>query len=149
MEIRITNTQPRVLHLPDALTFDEDKGGPRFNGLGSGKSLPPGGHNISVAVWEKAKSNRAVASWIELGWLKEGGDTDAPEGVPAPVSLAGYNAAAAITFVETEDSPTVLALWLKAEQRAEVSASISRRIAALAPAPITEKRGPGRPKKAT
>lgn len=139
--VRVVNTQPRLLHLPDAVRTSSGPEGPRIAGVGTGKSLQPGGNNVPRAAWEAAKGqpygealrrtrdgHKEVRTWIRLGWLKEEGDVSQPEGPQAPTSLLSYSPPVAIAMAEGEDDSDVLMRWLKVERRPEVQEALKRQI---------------------
>jgi hypothetical protein len=131
-KIRITNTQPRLLHGPDAInTLKSEDGTARISGYGSGISLVPGGNNVPEAAWKAAKTNRTVQSWISLGWVTEGGDVSAPEGVPPPATLSVYNETTATAMVESEGDLVALRRWDDQEERPTVKAALKRKLDAI------------------
>lgn len=129
--IRVTNKQPRLLHLPDKVKTSGDAANARTVGIGTGKSLIPGGNNIERGEWERCARNPAVASWIKLGWLEIGGDTSHPEGPLAPLNLNDVGEQTAISMIEGEDSREVLGRWASFESRTAVKAAIQRKIEAV------------------
>lgn len=130
--VRVNNTRPTILHLPDKVQVSSNsETGPRIAGLGTGKSLLPGGNNVEREEWERSKKNRAVAQWLKIGWLVEGGNTEEPEGPLAPLSLAQVGPTTAVAMAEGEDDRDVLMRWLKDEERPEVKEALKRKIEAL------------------
>src|SRR5262245_9714830 len=121
--VRITNTRPTILYLPDQLVKTGAKGpdgtlvDARFVGFDTGKAMGPGGNNVNRAEWEAAKRHQIVRGWLEMGWLIEGGDVSKPEGVEPPKSLSVYGVAASIALIETESVYSTLRQWLETEQR--------------------------------
>lgn len=137
--VRVNNTRPTLLHLPDSIVVSTDKDrGPRIAGMGTGKTLLPGGNNVDTAEWERAKGNKAVKQWLAIGWLTVGGDTEEPEGPLAPLNLRSFGNASAITMIDGEDSIEILSRWLQDEDRGDVVSALKRRIESL-----------GKPKKGT
>lgn len=129
--VRVNNKRPTILHLPDNLRAEGDEKNLRMIGIGTGKSLQPGGNNVDRAEWERAKQHKEVASWLKLGWLEEGGNTDQPEGPLAPISLMDYGEQTAIAMVEGEDSREILSRWLSLETRPNVKQALQRKLEAL------------------
>lgn len=131
--VRLNNTRPTILHLPDMLSITDSAGGdmPRVNGIGTGRSLVPGGNNIDATTWTAVKKNRTVLQWLKLRWITEGGDTTEPEGPPDPETLLEYNVTTAVALAEGEPKLPVLERWLKADERPDVTMAIKRKIEAL------------------
>lgn len=124
--IRINNTRPAILHLPDEIVLNTDKDGPRIAGLGTGKSLIPGGNNVDKDYWGRVKVK--VKPWLELGWITEGGDVAKPEGPEAPKTLSEFNQPKAISLIEIENDRDVLKRWRNSEHRAEVKAVLDAKL---------------------
>lgn len=131
--VRVVNKRPTILHLPDKLQTMKTRGEGELRtvGFGTGKSLIPGGNNVEAKEWAAAKKNKAVAQWIRLGWLVEGGDTAEPEGPLAPLNLSNVGVQTALVMVEGENDQPVLMRWLKDEDRADVQGAIKAKLQAL------------------
>lgn len=132
--VRVTNTQPRLLHLPDRVQVSDEAGkGPRINFLGMGKMLIPGGNNVEAHEWERALTKPAIQAWLELGWLVEGGDPTLPEGVEPPKTLAKYNIPDALDFISTQENAAVLYAWHEAEKKGAKRKQVLDALAQKAP----------------
>lgn len=131
--IRVTNTQPRLVHLPPKLSVKKNGDSPhdQFYGHENFKTLKPGGNNVDRTYWEYCKSRPVIQMFIESGLLKEGGDVSQPEGPEAPPSLSGYGEPASIALLEAEDDIKTLRKWDKAEKRPQVKQALLRRFEKL------------------
>jgi len=142
--VRVMNKCPRLLHLPDKIATSNGPEGPRIVGIGTGKSLVPGGNNVPRDLWEalkgqpygaplakSAEGHKTVREWIRIGYLVEEGDATQPEGPEAPKNLLGYGVSTAQTLIEGEDDASILARWLKAENRPDVQAALKKRMQAV------------------
>lgn len=134
--VRVTNQRPGVnagpLYGPAFLVFSKgEDGNTRIpSGQETGIILHPGGNNIAREAWEASKKNPTVKSWIDLGWVSEGGDTAAPEGAAPPDSLNTYSTTTALSLIEVEDSPHTLKLWEAQEQKHQQRPDVLKKIRA-------------------
>jgi hypothetical protein len=131
--IRVTNNRPTLLHGPDQLRIADIGDVQRFDftSVGTGITFQPGGNNVERKAWEVAKKNRTVRSWLQLNWLSEGGDVNAPEGVAPPETLSNYNESAAVALVEMEGDLAALQRWKGQEERAVVKTAITKKLDSL------------------
>lgn len=139
--VSLINTQARILHLPDTISYLEGRDGARTaicrnDGRSLIPSIPrkkdgaPTPTKVSASYWAHAQKNAQVRSWMKLGWLKVL-DEDAP-GIDEIDSLSGQNPKTAMTLIEVEESRTLLAEWLSTESREPIKAAIAARIETLA-----------------
>lgn len=142
----VTNTQPKIIHLPDTVrrTTSKDVAGNTVVtpiSLGDGKAIPPSvpkmkdgkpeGGPVPTAVdkvyWDSVKDNRQVQTWLRLGWLSL--NTEAGAGISLEIiDLSGYNVTTAVTIVGGENNPRLLAAWAKNESREDVKKALASRL---------------------
>lgn len=141
--VRIKNNCARLIHLPDSVRNVRDEDGKdRVQIAAQGRQIAPGlSEPFPADELATARKNKGFAGFfvakVARGenqgrpWLEVSSDLDAPAGVEAPETLAGYQIGGAVAFVETCSDPAVLARW-GADTRVEVKTAITKRLGVLA-----------------
>ena len=130
--IRVNNTRPTILHLPDKISIPADakpdNAAAYIEQVGTGRSLSPGGHNLTTEEWAGYKRHHVVREWLRLKWLVESDETSKPEGVETPESLTSYKTAAAVALVDMEENAETLRRWMDADTRLDVKNAIRAKL---------------------
>src|ERR1700760_2410932 len=137
--VYLTNTKPRILHLPDRMRRTQGQNGDvQVVCMNDGKSIMPSAPRekdgqvmptaVDRAYWDRVKTNAQVKTWLKLGWLSVS-DTS---GTDAEVDdLSKYNEGTALVLVGGEENARLLTEWGKVETRPAVKAAVAGRLEAI------------------
>lgn len=120
MMVRLINTRPTLVGLPDVPGFES-------------RRMLPGGNDLEAAHLNALLEHRGFKKHIDLGWFELGRDEDVgkPEGPTPPANVSDRSLEAAQLLVRMEHDPHVLTAWAAADRRQPVKDAVAQRLKAL------------------